>query len=222
MSKKRRVGESSKRKVVRGEPVIRKVLAATLEEVARAGYHGLRIEDVATRAGVNKTTVYRRWPTKQELVREALLSITTEAFTAPKTGSLRGDIGAIAHRTVELARKPEYQGLFRIMLSGGDDDELREIVDGLRDTLGGMPMEVLAAAEARGEIASGIDPIMVFEVLSATINWWVFVRRSGAEESQLQALIELLLHGLVGPRDTARPMAKTKPRARTKAKTKPK
>ena len=60
----------------RGEPVIRRALAATLRELARVGYAALRFEEVAGRAGVNKTTVYRRWPDKQALVRAALLSLS--------------------------------------------------------------------------------------------------------------------------------------------------
>jgi AcrR family transcriptional regulator len=48
--------------------VVRGVMEATLAELALTGYGALRIEDVAVRAGVNKTTVYRRWPTKEELV----------------------------------------------------------------------------------------------------------------------------------------------------------
>lgn len=49
------------------------VLAATLDALAVVGYPSLRLEDVATRAGVHKTTVYRHWPTKAELVTDALL-----------------------------------------------------------------------------------------------------------------------------------------------------
>ena len=48
------------------------VLRATAEELGRVGFAALRIEDVALRSGVNKTTIYRRWPTKQELVRASL------------------------------------------------------------------------------------------------------------------------------------------------------
>ena len=53
----------------RSARVVQEVLTATAEELGRSGYAALRIEDVAERAGVNKTTIYRRWPTKAALVK---------------------------------------------------------------------------------------------------------------------------------------------------------
>ena len=90
-----------KKALVRGEPVVQCVLKSTLEELAAVGYGALRIEDVATRAGVNKTTIYRRWPTKQELVACALRSVTTEWRLEPSTGSLREDMRAVGRHMVQ-------------------------------------------------------------------------------------------------------------------------
>jgi AcrR family transcriptional regulator len=184
---------------VRGEPVVRKVLAAALSEVARAGYHGLRIDDVAARAGVNKTTVYRRWPTKQELVRDALLSITAETFAVPDTGSLRTDLLAVARRNVEFAARPEHQGVFRIFVAEGDDAELAAIVRTLRASVESVPREVLAAAERRGELAAGVDTRLVFEVLGVTLQWWLLFERAPVDEALIERLVDLLLHGALAP-----------------------
>lgn len=184
----------------RGEPVVRKVLAAALSEVARAGYHGLRIDDVAARAGVNKTTVYRRWPTKQELLRDALLSITTETFVVPDTGSLRGDLLAVARRNLEFAARPEHHGVFRIFAAEGDDAELAAIVRTLRASVESVPREVLAAAERRGEVAAGVDTRLLFEVLGVTLNWWLLFERVPVDEPLVERLIDLLLHGALAPR----------------------
>jgi len=49
------------------------ILDATLELLAEEGFHGLSIEAVAAKAGVGKTTIYRRWPSKDELVMDAIL-----------------------------------------------------------------------------------------------------------------------------------------------------
>src|SRR5882757_10372604 len=59
----------------RAARVVSDVLIATAEELSRVGYSSLRVEDVAARSGVNKTTIYRRWPTKPELVGAAVMSI---------------------------------------------------------------------------------------------------------------------------------------------------
>src|SRR5689334_24223004 len=77
----------------RSEQVVRRVLDAALVELARSGYHGFRMDAVASRAAVNKTTIYRRWPT-----RAALLTALVDRMRAPlrerplpDTGRLESD-----------------------------------------------------------------------------------------------------------------------------------
>nr|WP_276603674.1 TetR/AcrR family transcriptional regulator [Nannocystis pusilla] len=166
-----------------------------MREVARAGYHGLRIEDVAALAGVNKTTVYRRWPTKQELVRDALLSIASDTFAVADSGSLREDLLAIARRIAARGAQAEYQGLFRLFVVEGDDPELAAIVRSLRANFEAVPRAVLEAAERRGEIAPGVDANLLFDVLGAALNRRLFFDRAPVDDAWLQRLVDLLLHG---------------------------
>src|SRR4051812_1829696 len=76
----------------RSARVVNEVMSATLEVFAQHGYAGLTIEAVALLAGVNKTTVYRRWPSKVELLGAALVSLRDEEPEPPDTGSLREDL----------------------------------------------------------------------------------------------------------------------------------
>ncbi|HEX6244732.1 MAG TPA: helix-turn-helix domain-containing protein, partial [Polyangiales bacterium] len=78
----------------RSARVVEAVLQATAEELGRVGFLALRIDDVAERSGVNKTTIYRRWATKEELV-AAMLERMTLSHEVPDTGSLRGDLNAL-------------------------------------------------------------------------------------------------------------------------------
>src|SRR6478735_8056513 len=117
---------------VRGEAVVRDILAATRAERAEVGYRALRIENVATRAEVNKTTIYRRWPQKEDLVRAALLSITGEKMVPPNTGSLRGDLIALGRGIIAIQTSAEGQSLFQVFLSEGPDSELITIARSLR------------------------------------------------------------------------------------------
>ena len=61
----------------RSARVVADVLRTTLEIIGEHGFAGLRVEDVAARAGVNKTTIYRRWPTRGDLVIAALTELST-------------------------------------------------------------------------------------------------------------------------------------------------
>jgi AcrR family transcriptional regulator len=147
------------------------------------------------------TPVYRRWPSKQELVRDALLSITLGSdHAAPNTGSLRTDLLAIARRHVEVTAKPGVQALFRIFVAEGGDPELASIVRSLREAFAGVPREVIAAAVARGELAPDVNPSLVFEILGAAQHWWLLFERMPFDESLVEHVIDLLLHGALQPR----------------------
>ena len=72
------------------------MLGATADLLAEVGYEELTFEAVARRAGVHKTTVYRRWPTKPDLVADAARERSVQLVEVPDTGSLRGDLTALA------------------------------------------------------------------------------------------------------------------------------
>src|SRR5579859_7686549 len=74
----------------------RAILEATLELLAEVGIEALSIEGVAARAGVGKTTIYRRWESKEELIVAAVRRLQVQAPIVD-TGNFRADIQAIAH-----------------------------------------------------------------------------------------------------------------------------
>lgn len=197
MGAKRR--SSKKRALVRGEPVVRGVLEATVEELARAGYGALRIEDVAARAGVNKTTVYRRWPTKQELVLAALQSVSVDQVVTPDTGSLRGDLLAVGRHMAEVMTSAGVQGLRRMTIAEEQNPEFRPIMEALRDSFEALPRPVIEAANKRGEIASGVDARMLFSTLAGAVEHRLFMQRREVDDAFLRRIVDLLLLGALSP-----------------------
>jgi AcrR family transcriptional regulator len=180
--------------LVRGEPVVRGVLEAAVEELARTGYAGLRIEDVAARAGVNKTTVYRRWPTKEDLVRAALLSMFGEPFAPPNKGSLREDMLAIGRFMRERIDSPEGRSLVALVIAEGLDSELMTIARSLRDTHHALLKSILDAAVARGELAPGPDGMVVLEMLGAFVRMRC-MDHDVIDERLMERAIDILLTG---------------------------
>ena len=73
----------------RGAKVRAAVLAATLVELAESGYAALSVDDVARRAGVHKTTVYRRWQTRENLVVDALAAQMASGIAIPTPATSR-------------------------------------------------------------------------------------------------------------------------------------
>jgi AcrR family transcriptional regulator len=204
---------TAKRALVRGEPIVHGVLCAALEELARMGYRALRIEDVALRAGVNKTTIYRRWPTKIELVRAALASDARCKIVLPQTGSLRSDLLAIGRTFVGLASSPEGQSVIRMLVAEGCDAEVAGLEKSLRTTFEAVPRAIVASAEARGELPPGVDHLLIFEAFVGAIHHRIFMMKETVSEAFLGRLVDVILLGALLPsaREAPRPAA---PRAR--------
>src|SRR4051812_48249793 len=115
----------------RAARVVSDVLIATAEELSRVGYAALRVEDVAARSGVNKTTIYRRWPTKPELVAASVRAVW-ETPEVPDTGSLRNDFVASLKKTAAFAMSPIGRGLTRVIQMERAHPELEPIAIALR------------------------------------------------------------------------------------------
>ena len=89
----------------RSEEAHRAIVEATLTLLDEGGYTALTIEAVAERAGVGKTTIYRRWPSKLELVVEAVGELRPPG-PPDDTGSLAGDFAAFARGQGRRRRRP--------------------------------------------------------------------------------------------------------------------
>jgi AcrR family transcriptional regulator len=93
------------------------VIASVVDELAEFGYAGVTFERIAARAGVHKATVYRRWPTKEKLVVDALRVQLSHAIPMPNTGSVREDLRVLNHAVVVYITSPQGEGLLRALVS---------------------------------------------------------------------------------------------------------
>jgi AcrR family transcriptional regulator len=191
--------------LVRGAPVVRRIMTAVLGELGRVGYAALRVEDVALRAGVNKTTVYRRWPTKESLVRAALSSIAAShgMTKLPDTGSVRGDLVASARRFAVFASSPIGQSLIRMMAAEHPHSELMAIAHSLRDAQEQGPTAILARARDRGELRPGVEPRLVADILIASCERCLS-RPGGIDLELLERILDVVLDGALAPRKVRR------------------
>ncbi len=187
---------ASRRRAPRGAHVVRRTLDATLDELARVGYASLRIEDVADRAGVNKTTIYRRWPTKDTLVRDALLSLAEsfDGFVVPDSGSLRGDITVIIKRQLAFARSPKGRAIVRVLNEATPDDNLVAITRSLRGNGELVIRAVLERARAQGSLRAGVDFSLFVQLLQVACDR-LRTHPAGAGPKLVKGLVDLLLDG---------------------------
>ena len=86
------------------------ILDAATDAFIELGWDGLTIEGVAARAGVGKTTIYRRYPCRLDLLLAAAERLAEEKGAAPDTGSLRGDLLGLADAYLGMLTTPRPAG----------------------------------------------------------------------------------------------------------------
>jgi len=146
------------------------VLAGVLDELIESGYAGLTVDRVAARAGVHKATVYRRWPTKEDLVADALLAQTGQTVPMPDTGSVRDDLRLLAHAVIANITSPQGEGLLRTLVS--DAARVPAIGAAARTFWAerfAMAGELVRRGIDRGELPADTDPDFLIEALIAPL-----------------------------------------------------
>lgn len=174
--------------------MVRAVLHAAVVELARCGYVALRIEDVAARARVNKTTVYRRWPTKIALVSATLRSFGGP-LPEPRPGPLRDQLLQLADDFVERARSAEGKGIARVAENDLDHPEVAALARELRAHFHAPWIVVVQRAIDDGELKASLDVALVVDTVVSTIMTRMFRYREKVEKHFVGALVDLVLDG---------------------------
>lgn len=154
------------------------VLRCAAELLTEVGYDKLTVEDVASRAGVHKTTIYRRWPTKPDLVAAAASANSAEAVPIPDTGSLLEDLRLLAR---QVAANIGSEGGGRRSRSIAAASAISEE---LNQTMQDFWAERLAASETiveraieRGELAESVDANLIIETVIGPL--WIRLLLTG-------------------------------------------
>jgi AcrR family transcriptional regulator len=155
----------------RSEQVVRRVLEAALDELARSGYAGFRMDEVASTAAVNKTTIYRRWPT-----RAALITALVEQMRAPlretplpDTGELERDLVDAFTRRSDVGRKVEGRAWARL-LEERYSPEVEAIIGKAVDERGNQWKSMVKRAVDRGELPAGTDAQLLLHLVRALVD----------------------------------------------------
>ena len=182
------------------------ILAATREALVDLGWSKLTLGDVATRAGVAKTTLYRRWAGKNELVVDAVVELFDE-LRLPDRGSLAADIEGVVLQFAALLARPEARsGLMAVIAESTRDDALRErIRASIVDRQKRLVLEGRARAQTRGELPLEPDPAtasrtidLIFDVVAGAVVHRTLISAGPADERWARDFTRLLLLGLKG------------------------
>jgi AcrR family transcriptional regulator len=179
----------------RSERVVRDVLQAAIDELSKTGYGALRVDDVAVRAGVNKTTVYRRWPTKAELVAAAISTRARHHEALPDTGSVRGDLLEMVARLVTFVRTNEGRAITRLLAVESGDPDVDRLGRSLRHGIMNQRAKIIERAQQRGELPADLDARLVVDAIFAPIATRILLRREDLDTATAEAFVDLVLAG---------------------------
>jgi AcrR family transcriptional regulator len=180
----------------REERADRAILAAALELMAERGVRDLRMDDVASRAGVGKATIYRRYRSKQELVSATVAQLVSE-ITLPDTGSTRDDLLALMHKAVTVYSGSLEAGVMPGLVDAmSRDPELaRTVREGFLAGRRAGLRSVLERGVARGELTADMDFELALDVLGGPLFYRLLVTGGPIDERLAHGVAELILRG---------------------------
>ena len=182
------------------------ILAATREALVELGWSKLTLGDVAARAGVAKTTIYRRWPGKNELVVDAVAELFDE-LELPDRGSLAADIEGVVLQFAAILDRPEARsGLMAVVAESTRDEALRKrISESIVERQKRLVLEGRTRAQARGELPPSPTPAdaartvdLIFDVVAGAVVHRTLVSGRPADEEWVRGFTQVLLLGLSG------------------------
>ena len=180
----------------RSARVRRAVLDAALDLLHANGMDGLTVADVAARAGVHETSIYRRWGTRENLMLEALLEEAEALLPVPDTGSLREDLLAYATSLAAYLTSPIGDAFDRALASAGDDPATSRSRDQYWNARYARSGQIITRAIDRGELPDATDPRHVLEMLVAPLHLKVVLTREPLDPALPERIVDTLLHGL--------------------------
>lgn len=177
----------------------RAILDATVEILTERGFEGLTVEGVAERAGVGRTTVYRRWPSRAALV-HAVTSEIAAGMTSPDTGTLAGDLEAVAWGLATVIGSPPGSRILPgLMTAIGEHPELRESGTQFYEHRRRAIREALARAVARGEVPPRRDAELAIDFVLAPVYYRTLVTGAPVTRPYVRAVVRWIVALLGAP-----------------------
>ncbi|MFD5038967.1 TetR/AcrR family transcriptional regulator [Streptomyces sp. NPDC058378] len=180
------------------------ILEATRASLVDLGWSKLTMGDVATRAGVAKTTLYRRWAGKNELVVDAV-AVLFDELELPDLGSLAADVEAVVLQFAALLERPETKtALMAVVAESTRDQALRDrIRDSIVNRQKRLVLQGRERAQERGELPAEPDEVvaartadLIFDVIAGAVVHRALVSAEPVDADWAQRFTLLLLSGL--------------------------
>jgi TetR/AcrR family transcriptional regulator of autoinduction and epiphytic fitness len=168
------------------------ILSAALDLLGEAGYGGLTIEAVAARAGVGKSTVYRHWSGKLELVEDAIRTLKA-GITVPTTGSVRERLCHVLGQIAENMAASTWSACLPAIIDAAERDaEVLDILRRIGQERRQLLLDLLTEGRATGEV-----PDVDLNLLAECLVGPIVVRRLLLHETFDPATVPTLVNQLL-------------------------
>jgi AcrR family transcriptional regulator len=171
------------------------ILAATFDELVETGYAALSMESVATRAGVHKTTVYRRWPTLDDLLLDALTTWSREALPVPDTGSIDTDLMALGHELAQVLNDGVGRQIVAFVLTSGlQSPRLSDATRRYFDHQALRAVPTVRQAVDRGELPENCDANALLTTFRAPLFYRMVTTGDPIDEALITHAVRVALN----------------------------
>ncbi|MGC9437500.1 TetR/AcrR family transcriptional regulator [Streptomyces sp. WG5] len=186
----------------RGAVLERAILDAALEQLGTVGWNGLTMEGVAAGARTGKAAVYRRWPSKEDLVADALRSGLPRFDAVPDLGSVREDLLVLCRRARDAMYSRSGFAL-RSVIHECDSVQAERfhavIVSGVIEPTLAVLREVVNRGIERGEVRREASNGYVFDAIPAMMMYRSKVCGSEWTDQEIEEMIDQLMVPLLRP-----------------------
>ena len=173
----------------------RVILSAALDLLGETGYGGLTIEAVAARAGVGKSTIYRHWPGKLELVEDAIRTLKAH-LTPPAPGNTRERVIQLLQQVATRVADSTWSTCLPAIIDAAErDPEVKSIQRRLAMERRQLLIDVLAEGVEQGEVRAGRDLALVADCLVGPIMVRRLLLHEPFDPEAVPALVDEVLAG---------------------------
>ena len=170
------------------------VLSAVLHELNVNGYAALSVEAVAARAGVNKTTIYRRWPTLDDLLVDALTTWSQDAIPGADTGSIETDLLTLGRELADQLNGGVGRQIAAVVLTAGlRSPQLREATRRYFDQQALRATPLVTQAIDRGELPANTDTNALLTTFRAPLFYRMVTTGDPIDEDSIAQTTQVTL-----------------------------
>jgi AcrR family transcriptional regulator len=187
----------------RGRPpspgVDERILDAALAMLADGGYAGFRLQALAARAGVAKTTILRRWPSKAAVAAAAVERLALQTVNVPESGTLRGDLHAMLTSAVSAFTHGDGRFVPRLFRESGHHPEIADLLQTVIHTRRLAYRRLLGRAIARHELDPDVDQDLLIDLLVGPIWTRLLITRDPITPALVEQIIDALTRAFAAP-----------------------